>query len=74
MALLKEGDVRSASIIADTDVSVAVMSTTDFKRICDMYSAFKLIIMQVVLKRVLENKATLIKAVELAEKRESQIN
>lgn len=55
MAILKEGDVRSASIQADTDVSVAVMSTHDFKKICDLYTTFKIIIMQVVTQRKLEN-------------------
>jgi CRP-like cAMP-binding protein len=59
MAILKEGEVRSASVLAETDVSLAVMEINDFKKICDLYSSFKIIITTVVLKRKLENQSTI---------------
>jgi len=59
MALLKEGSVRSASVQAETDVSVAIMSTTDFNKICDLYPQFKEIILEVAEKRAKENKTTI---------------
>jgi NTE family protein len=48
MAIFKDGEVRSASVVADTDTSVAVMSSQDFNKICDLFSTFKMIIKEVV--------------------------
>ena len=63
MALLQEGSVRSATVQAATDVSVAIMSTQDFQKICDVYPTFKDRIMEVVKKRNMQNKATIHKIV-----------
>jgi CRP-like cAMP-binding protein len=41
MALLHDGSVRSATAQAATDVSVAIMSTRDFRLLCDVYPLFK---------------------------------
>jgi CRP-like cAMP-binding protein len=41
MALLQEGGLRSASVQAMTDVSVAIMAKADFKKICEVYPNFK---------------------------------
>jgi len=59
MALLKEGCVRSASVQAETDVSIAIMSTRDFHKICDLYPRFKQIIVDVAENRAKENKTTI---------------
>lgn len=64
MALLQEGSVRSATVQAATDVSVAIMSTQDFQKICDVYPTFKDRIMEVVNKRNQQNKATINKIVK----------
>ena len=72
MAILKEGDVRSASVQAETDVSVAMMSTYDFKKICDLYQSFKTIITQVVIKRKVQNMQTRQKVVERTKKLSSR--
>lgn len=56
MALLKEDSVRNASILADTDVSVAILTIYDFKLICDLYPEFQEKIKQVVTKRQLLNQ------------------
>ena len=59
MALLQEGNVRSASVQAETDVSIAIMSTRDFNRICELYPRFKQIIVEVAEKRAIENRMTI---------------
>lgn len=40
MALIKEDTVRNASIMADTDISVAILTSYDFKLICELYPEF----------------------------------
>ena len=56
MALLQDGTVRSATAQAATDVSVAIMSTHDFRKLCEVYPTFKERIMDVADKRKKQNK------------------
>lgn len=42
---------------------MAIMSTQDFQKICDVYPTFKDRIMEVVKKRNMQNKATIHKIV-----------
>ena len=56
MALLQDNNVRTASVQAETDVSVAIMNTEDFQKICELYPNFKQRIMDVVKKRSEANK------------------
>lgn len=51
MALLQEGNVRTATVQAATDISVAIMSTQDFTQICEVYPTFKMRMAEVVAKR-----------------------
>jgi len=40
MALLRGNSVRNASVVADTDISVAILTIQDFQLICDLYPYF----------------------------------
>ena len=51
MALIKDDTVRNASIMADTDISVAILTSYDFKLICELYPEFHQKIKQIVEKR-----------------------
>jgi CRP-like cAMP-binding protein len=54
--ILQKGSVRTSTIQAATDVSVAVMTTEDFLKICELYPSFKKRILQIVINRDQENK------------------
>lgn len=63
MALLQEGNTRNATAQAATDVTMAIMQTEDFKKICDLYPSFRENIMKVVEQRKKENKDTIVEIV-----------
>ena len=62
--ILQKGSVRSTTIQAATDVSVAIMTTEDFLRICELYPSFKRRILQIVISREQENKVQINKVAE----------
>jgi signal-transduction protein with cAMP-binding, CBS, and nucleotidyltransferase domain len=40
MALVKKEGIRNSSVVAETDVSVAVLTSHDFGLICELYPEF----------------------------------
>ena len=67
MALLQKGNIRNASALAATDVSVAIMSTSNFNTICDLYPSFKTKITEMAQIRVEQNKQTIQRVVQASD-------
>jgi CRP-like cAMP-binding protein len=59
MALVAESNVRTASVQAGTDISVAIMSIANFNVICEVYPLFKERVKEVVQRRKEQNKITI---------------
>jgi len=52
MAIMeKEPEIRTASVVSHTNVSLAVLMVSDFKQICDLYPRFRGNITQLIEQR-----------------------